>query len=86
MEQVAMDVIDPLPKTPRGNRFVLVVVDYFTRWPEAYAITDQTAQTVSQKLVEECVSRFGVMQQLRTDQGKTFQSNLFQEMTKILGI
>ena len=65
---------------------VLVVVDYFTRWPEAYAIPDQTAQTVSQKLVEECVSRFGVMQQLRTDQGKTFQSNLFQEMTKILGI
>ena len=53
MERVAMDVIGPLPKTPRGNRFVLVVVDYFTRWPEAYAVPDQTALTVSQKLVEE---------------------------------
>lgn len=66
LERVAMDVIGPLPKTPRGNRFVLVVVDYFTRWPEAYAIFDQTAQTVSQKLVEESVSRFGVMQHTDT--------------------
>ena len=37
MERVAIDVVGPLPNTTSGNRFILVAVDYFTRWPEAYA-------------------------------------------------
>lgn len=41
MERVAMDVVGPLPKTNRGNRFILVINDYFTKWPEAYTITKQ---------------------------------------------
>lgn len=62
MERVAMDVTGPLPRTERGNRFIIVVSDYFTRWPDAYAVADHEAETVAQKLIDEWISRFGVMQ------------------------
>ena len=46
MDRVAVDVLGPFPRTPRGNRFVLVAMDYFTNWPEAFAVPDQEAPTV----------------------------------------
>ena len=86
MQRVAMDIVGPLPSTERGNRYILVVVDYFTKWPEAFAIQNQETRTVAQKLVDEWVSRYGVMQQLHSDQGKNFASETFKELTDILGV
>ena len=48
MERLAMDILGPLPLTPRGNRYVLVVTDYFTKWTESYAIPNQEAATVAE--------------------------------------
>ena len=77
MQRVALDVVGPLPKSRRGNRFILVVSDYFTRWPEAYAIVDHVATTVAQTLIEEWVSRYGIMHTLHSDQGREFESKVF---------
>ena len=43
MERVAMDILGPLPETYSGNKYVLVVTDYFTRWVEAYPLPNQEA-------------------------------------------
>ena len=40
LERIAMDIVGPLPVTERGNRYILVVGDYFTRWKEAYPMID----------------------------------------------
>ena len=56
MERLAMDILGPLSLTPRGNRYVLVVTDYFTKWTESYAIPNQEAATEAEKLVSEFVS------------------------------
>ena len=40
MERVAVDIAGPLPCTPRGTRYILVAMDYFSKWPEAYGIPD----------------------------------------------
>ena len=53
----AMDILGPLPLTPRGNRYVLLVADYFTKWTESYSIPNQEAATVAEKLVSEFVCR-----------------------------
>ena len=86
MERVAIDITGPLPVSASGNRYILVAMDYFSKWPETYAIPNQEATTVAQVLVNEFFSRFVVPYELHSDQGRNFESNVFKECCKILGI
>jgi hypothetical protein len=86
MEQIAIDILGPLPRTDSGNRYLLVALDYFTNWPEAFAIPDQEATTVAPVLTEGIFCRFGVPLELHSDQGKNFESTVFQEICRILDI
>ena len=86
LERVALDVLGPLPESERGNKYILVVADYFTKWTEAYAIPDQEAAMVATKVVEEFVARMGVPRQIHSDQGRNFEAAVFQEMCALLGI
>jgi transposase InsO family protein len=72
MQIVAVDILGPLPNCPAGNRYVLVAMDYFTKWAEAYAIPNQEATTVANKLVNEMFLRFSPPEQLHSDQGRQF--------------
>ena len=47
LERIAIDVVGPLPKTERGNVYILSVTDYFTKLVQGYEMPDQTAQTVA---------------------------------------
>ena len=42
-----MDLIGPLPTTPRGNKYVVILVDYFSKWPEAAPLKDKSAKGVA---------------------------------------
>ncbi|KAK2895639.1 hypothetical protein Q8A73_015127 [Channa argus] len=84
MERVGVDILGPFPTTEAGNRYILVAMDYFTKWPEAYAVPDQTATTAAQRLVEDMFSRFGVPEELHSDQGWNFL--LFAEVCRRLGV
>ena len=53
LERIHIDILGPLIETPRGNQYVLVVVDQFTKWVECYALADQTAERVARTLVSE---------------------------------
>ena len=86
MDRIAVDIMGPFPKSTNGNVNVLVVGDTFTKWIEAYAIPDQTSKTVAHKFVTEFVSRFGTPLELHTDQGRNFESSLFQEVCRLLEI
>ena len=86
MERVAIDIMGPLPKSNKGNSYILVIGDYFSKWVDAIPIRNQKANTVAQKLVDQIVSIFGVPMQIHSDQGRMFESDVFQEMCKILGI
>lgn len=86
MERVAVDILGPFPATDSGNRYVLVAMDYFTKWPEAYAVPDQSATTTAERLVEEMFARFGVPAELHSDQGRNFESQVFSEVCRRLGV
>lgn len=86
MERIAIDILGPLPETPRKNKFILVVSDYFTKWTESYPIPNQEATTVAEKLVSEFICRFGVPRELHSDQGTNFESKVFAEICKLLDI
>ena len=87
LQCVALDILGPLdPPTARGNRYIMVVVDYCTKWVEAMPMVDQTAQTCARHFVEGFVCRLGIPEQLHNDQGRQFESALFQEMCRLLHI
>ena len=81
-----MDIVGFLPRTSCGNRYILIVVDHFTKHVEAYPLPDQEALTVARAFLNEFVSRYGVPFVIHTDQGTNFKLNLFKEICKLLGI
>ena len=78
MERIAIDIVGPLPETDHGNRYIMVVADYFTKWTEAFGIPNQEAVTVADKLVREVLCRFGNARQIHSDQGRNFESRVFK--------
>ncbi|KAI3361354.1 hypothetical protein L3Q82_013536, partial [Scortum barcoo] len=69
-----------------GNRYILVAMDYFTKWPEAYAVPDQSAATTAEHLVNEMFCRFGVPEERHSEQGRNFEAQVFAETCRRLGI
>lgn len=45
--QVGMDLIGPMPETPRGNKYIITLTDYFSKWAEAAPLPDKTAVGVA---------------------------------------
>ena len=83
MQVVAVEILGPLPESTAGNSYILVTGDYFTKWIEAYAIPNQEAVTVAQKLVDQMFCRFSPQDQIHSDHGKQFESGVMQEVCKI---
>ncbi|GFT31358.1 hypothetical protein TNCV_608011 [Trichonephila clavipes] len=61
-------------------------MDYFTKWPEAYPISDQEASTVAEVLVQHWISRFRVPLQLHSDQGRNLDSAVCKKLCEIHAI
>ncbi|CAD6998701.1 unnamed protein product [Ceratitis capitata] len=85
-ERVAKDVAGPLPISKQGDKYVLVVMDCLSKWPEVYPIPNQEAKTVADAFTNNWVTRHGAPIELHSDQGRNFESAVFQEMCQILGI
>ena len=86
LERIAIDILGLLPETERGNKYIPVIGDYFTKWQEAYPMRNMEATTVPNILVHEFISRFGVPKYLHTDQGRNFESGLIKEICSLVHI
>ena len=86
LEKVAIDIMGPLPVTARGNKYLVVICDYFTKWTEAFPVPDIRAETVATVLIDGFFCRYGVPYQLHSDRGSQFESKLFQQICELLDI
>ena len=86
LDRLATDILGPLPLTPRGNKYVLIVGDYFTKWVEIFPVPDQTAKTCAMKIVHDVIGRFGSPLQLHSDQGRNYESEIFKQICDLLEI
>ncbi len=81
-ERWGVDIVGPLPITREGNRYIVVAMDYFLRWPEAKPLKTANADTVATFLYEEIICRFGASRILQSDRGTHFVNELIQKLTK----
>ena len=77
-----MDICGPYPISDRGNRYILVITDHFTKWVEAYAIPKQEAVTVA-FCYETFINTFGYSDIIFTDQGRNFESTSSRKCARL---
>jgi hypothetical protein len=75
-KRIAINVTGTFAGSDRKNRYLLIIMNYFTKWPEAYAIPNQEASTVADALVTDFFFRFRVPRVLHRYQGHNFESRL----------
>jgi transposase InsO family protein len=85
-KKIRIDFVGPLPRSKKGNEYILTVSDCFTRWLEAFPCRRANAQVVIDKLITEICPRFGVCDQIHSDRGTQFLSDLVSEAVAALGI
>ncbi|PIK60000.1 hypothetical protein BSL78_03079 [Apostichopus japonicus] len=85
-QRVAVDLVGPIkPATERGHRYILVLVDYATRYPEAVPMKTIEAESVAEELLG-IYSRLGFPKEVLTDQGSQFVSGVMKEVSRLLSI
>ena len=85
-ERIAADIMGPFSTTDNDNTWLLVIGDYFTKYAVSVPLKDMTAKSVAQALIDNWIGTFGSPFEIHTDQGSNFESLLFTETCKLLGI
>ena len=85
-DRIAIDVMGPLPMTHRGNKYILVIQEYLTKFPWAFAMPDQKADRVAKIWVEKILLQYGTPRVLLTDNGSNFISKLMKAVNEYWGI
>ena len=83
LEHMAVDIADSFLCT-KSNKYLCVAMDYFTKWPEVFALPNHEAETVASFLVNQVFTHFGVPGELHSNQGHEFESQVFCECCRLL--
>ena len=79
------DIAGPFVRSTGGNKYILVVIDYFTNWVEAISLKSLSAEDTAKAFFKCIISRHGCPSILRIDQGTMFKS-VFKEMCDLFNI
>jgi len=81
-ERIGIDFVGPLPRTAKGNKYIIVAIDYLTKWPEAKALKEATAEKTAEFIYKEIICRHGCPKIISTDRGTHFNNQMIQELCK----
>src|SRR5436190_7200617 len=85
-DKVAMDIVGPLPKTERGNEYILTLQDQLTKYCMGIPLPNQTAETIAEVFVDRFICILGAPKAILTDQGRNFIGDLMKRIAKIFRI
>lgn len=85
-EIVSVDIMGPYPRSSKGNVYLLVFVDLFTRWVELSPIRKATSSVIISELKSRILYRYGAPQKLISDNAKNFVSSLVNVVANEFGI
>ena len=86
MAKISLDLSVPYPTSMSGNKYIIAFVDWFSGWPEAFAVPDKTADTVAHLLLENIFPRFGCPLQIVTDNGSENVNKVMKDVLETLNI
>ena len=78
--RIGIDIVGPLPVTHRGNKYIVVAMDYFTKWPEAKALKEANAKEVSNFIYDEIICRHGCPKRILSDRGTHFNNQMVKQL------
>ena len=82
---VSIDIMGPFPQDDRFNRFIVTLMDVYSRYLIAVPVRDHTAQTVGRVLYERGVAYYGVPRSILSDRGSEFTGQVWRSLTQMLG-
>jgi hypothetical protein len=83
---IHVDVFGPLTRSESGNRYIIIVVDHYSKFVIAIAVPDFTALTTARFIVNQTICKYGMPGRICTDQNVNFESELFKYMCDLLRI
>jgi hypothetical protein len=86
LETVCSDIAGPFPRSLRGNKWIVVFIDQFTKYCDIIPIPDAKAETVAQVFVEEWICRHGICENFLSDQGANYMSAVMKRVHEMFGI
>src|SRR6266508_6414776 len=81
-ERWGIDIVGPLLITREGNRYIVIAMDYFSRWLEVRPLKAANAETVAIFIYEEIICRFGAPRIIQSDRRTYFVNEVIRKLTK----
>ncbi len=79
-DHVVFDVIGPLLITGKGNRFILTMIDYFSKWAVVYALPNHRAETVAECIVNHWIAHHGIPIRIHSDNASEFRGHVIRQV------
>src|SRR6266498_370252 len=78
--QWGIDIVGPLTETLRGNKYIVVAINYFTKYPEARALANANARNVANFIYEDIICRHGYSKKIISDRGSHFNNQVIEKL------
>lgn len=85
-EVVSVDLFGPLPRTSKGNRWILILEDTCSHWVELFALEKATSVECAEILISEVFLRYGVPRRMISDNGVQFVAEVMQQVCYVMDI
>lgn len=83
---ISIDVTGPLPESKNGCRYILGIIDNFSKYPMLIPLKNMTAKTICKSIFDKWIVQFGIPDRIHSDRGTAFESEIVQELCALLGI